>query len=204
MPTVSVEVHFDLRQDSFFLNAAASKEQTMFRKPYLLSKQLVVTTALVLGASSVALADDSSMNPFIGDSYRYFNGGHNLGDPGQIKGPVFSKTPSDPAWRQSHPNGISERDLQALSSSSVSAAAEQLNPPVVATAGPSLRQAHRSLDPRAMQALASSSLARWQVPNGSESMASAASDQTNAAQNPGKETVSARLRPESGTQAGTN
>jgi hypothetical protein len=177
----------------------------MSRKPYSLSKQLVVATALALGASSVALADDSSMNPFIGDSYRYFNGGHNLGDPGQFKGPVFSKAPSDPAWRQSHPNGISERDLQALSSSGLSAAAEQLNPPVAsAAAGPSLRQAHQNLDPRAMQALASSSLARWQVPSGSESMASAASDQTSVAQNPGKETVSARLRPESGTQAGTN
>ena len=46
------------------LTAAALMEQAMYRKPYSLSKQLVVATALALGASSVALADDSSMNPF--------------------------------------------------------------------------------------------------------------------------------------------
>jgi hypothetical protein len=180
----------------------------MFRKPHLVSKQLAMAMALALGASSVALADDSSMNPFIGDSYRYFNGGHNLGDPGQFKGPVFSKVPADPSWRQSHPNGISERDLQALSSSSVSAAAEQLNPPVLAAAGPSLRQAHQNLDERQMQALASSSASRWQGPNGSESTASASTDKANVAQSSGKETFSARLarlfRSESDVPAGTH
>jgi hypothetical protein len=35
----------------------------MFRKPSSLSKQLVLATALALGASSVALADDNSVNP---------------------------------------------------------------------------------------------------------------------------------------------
>jgi hypothetical protein len=179
----------------------------MSRKPHSLSKQMVIATALALGASSVALADDSSMNPFIGDSYRYFNGGHNLGDR-QFKGPVFSAAPADPSWRQSHPNGISERDLQALSSSSVSAAAEQLNPPVLAAGAPSLRQAHQNLDERQMQALASSSASRWQVSNGPESMASASSDQASVAQNPSNETFSARLarffHPESGSQAGSN
>jgi hypothetical protein len=43
----------------------------MFRKPHLLSRQLVVAMVLALGASSVALADDSSMNPPIRD----FNNG---------------------------------------------------------------------------------------------------------------------------------
>jgi hypothetical protein len=175
----------------------------MSRKPHSLTKQLVVAMALALGASSVALADDNSMNPFIGDSYRYFNGGHNLGDPG-FKGPVISKVPTDPSWRQSHPNGISERDLQALSSSSVSAAAEQLDPPVIASA----RQPHQKLDERQMQALASSSASRWQAPNGSESMASASTGQTDVAQSSGKETFSARMarlfHPDNGTQAGTN
>ncbi len=50
----------------------------MFHKSHLLNKQLVVATALALGASGIALADDSSMNPFIGDSYKYFNGSRNL------------------------------------------------------------------------------------------------------------------------------
>lgn len=46
----------------------------MSRKQCSMSTQLVVATALVLGVSSVALADDSSMNRFTGDSYAYFNG----------------------------------------------------------------------------------------------------------------------------------
>ena len=91
----------------------------MFRKPYSLSKQLVVATALALGASGAALADDSSMDPFSGDSYKYFNG-YNLGEPGQFKRPVFSNTPADPSWRQSHPNGLTDRELAALGSSTLS------------------------------------------------------------------------------------
>src|SRR6266581_2041060 len=92
----------------------------MSRKPYSLSKQLVVATALALGASSVALADDSSMNPFTGDSYKYFNGS-NLVAPGQFNRPVFSSAPAVPAWRQSHPHGLTDRELAALSSSALAA-----------------------------------------------------------------------------------
>jgi hypothetical protein len=183
----------------------------MFRKPHLLSKQLVVATALALGASGVALADDSSMNPFIGDSYKYFNGGHNVGDPGQFNRPVYSTAPADPSWRQSHPNGLTERDLQALSSSGLAASAAQLNPPVIASAPayPGWRQSHPNGVAEAdLQAMSSSTLARWDVPNGSERMASASTDRANVAQNPSKETASARFakffRSESGTQAGTN
>ena len=83
-------------------------------KPHSLSKQLVVATALALGASGVALADDSSMNPFTGESYKYFNG-----NAARFNRPVFSNVPADPSWRQSHPNGLTERELQALSSSSL-------------------------------------------------------------------------------------
>src|ERR1700674_2903022 len=74
------------------------------------------------------------MNPFTGDSYKYFNGGRNLGNPGRFNRPVFSNAPAVPWWRQSHPNGPTERELQALSSST---------------------------------------LAIWQLPNGSESTATA-------------------------------
>ena len=91
----------------------------MSRKLYSLSKQLVVATTLAFGASSVALADDSSMNPFTGESYKYFNGGHTLGESTRFNRPVFSAVPADPSWRQSHPNGLTERELQALSSSSL-------------------------------------------------------------------------------------
>jgi len=170
-----------------------------------------MATALALGASSVALADDSSMNPFTGDSYKYFNGGHTLGDRGQFNRPVFSKPSVDPSWRQSHPNGLTERELQALSSSDLSASARQLNPPVFASppADPSWRQSHpNGLTERELQAMSSSSLAMWQRPNGSENTATASVDRTNVAQTPSKETFSARLskffHPESGTQATTN
>ena len=141
----------------------------MSRKPYSLSKQFVVAASLALGASSVALADDNSMNPFTGESYKYFNGGQTLGGRGQFNRPVFSKVPADPSWRQNHPNGLTERELQALSSST---------------------------------------LASWQIPNGSGYTASASTDQADVAQTASKETFSARLarffRPESGTRGGTN
>ena len=164
----------------------------MYRKPYSLSKQLAVATALALGASSVALADDSSMNPFTGDSYKYFNGGRNLGDPGQFNRPVFSKASADPSWRQSHPNGLTERELQALSASDLSASVAQVNPPVLASApaDPFWRQGHpNGLTEPEMEALSSSSLAMWHNPNGSR----VATDQSNVAQSPNKESFSALL-----------
>ena len=183
----------------------------MSRKPYSLSKQLVVTTVLALSSSSIALAYDSSMNPFTGDSYRYFNGGHNLRQPGQVNRPVYSKAPADPTWRRSHPNGLTERELQALSSSNLSAFASQLDTPVFARAAadPSWRQSHpNGLSERELQALSSSPLATWQRANGSENTASASTEQANVAQTSSKQTLSGRLarsfRPEGGTQAGTN
>ena len=175
----------------------------MSRKPYSLSKRLVVATALALGASSVALADDSSMNPFTGDSYKYFNGS-NLGAPGQVNRPVFSSAPAIPAWRQSHPNGLTDRELAALSSSGLSVSAEQLDPPIFASApaDPSWRQTHpNGLTDRELAALSSSALAAWQSPNGSES------SQSNVAET-GKATFSERLarffHHDNGSQAGTS
>jgi hypothetical protein len=51
----------------------------------------LVAVSLAIGVSGVALANrgggdsgDSSMNPFTGDSYAYFHGGHNLGEQGTI------------------------------------------------------------------------------------------------------------------------
>jgi len=183
----------------------------MSRKPYSLSKQFVVAASLALGASSVALADDNSMNPFTGESYKYFNGGQTLGERGQFNRPVFSKVPADPSWRQSHPNGLTERELQALSSSDLSASASQLETPFFASApaDPSWRQSHpNGLTERELQALSSSTLASWQIPNGSGYTASASTDQADVAQTASKETFSARLarffRPESGTRGGTN
>jgi hypothetical protein len=169
----------------------------MSRKPYSMSKQLVVVTALALGASSVVLADDSSMSRIGGDSYTYFNQ------------PALRNTAASPTWRQSHPNGLTEIELQALSSSGLSASAGQLDPPVFASAAadPSWRQSHpNGLTERELQALSSSGLSlAWQVPKGSENMVSATTAQANAAQTPSQETFSARMARffQPGTQAGT-
>jgi hypothetical protein len=173
----------------------------MSRKPNSWSQQLVVAAALALGASGAALADDSSMNPFTGDSYKYFNGA-NLGQPGQFNRPVFSAAPAVPAWHQSHPNGLTDRELAALQSSELSASAERIDPPVFARApaDPTWRQTHpNGFTDRELAALSSSSLAAWQSPNPSENV------QSNIAET-GKETFSARLARlfHAGTQAGSN
>ena len=151
----------------------------MSRKQYSLSKQLVAAAALALGASGVAVADDNSMSRFGGDSYTYFNQ------------PVSRNAAAGPTWRQSHPNGLTELELQALSSSSLAASAFQVEHPVVASApaDPSWRQSHpNGLTEQELQALSSSSLAIWQDPNGS----GIASGLNNVAQSPNKDTVSAR------------
>jgi hypothetical protein len=156
----------------------------MSRKPYSLSRQLVVATALALGTSGVALADDSSMNPFTGDSYKYFNR------------PVVSNAAAAPSWRQSHPNGLSDRELQALSSSGLAASAPEFNPPMFASApaDPSWRQSHpNGLTERELQGLSASTLAVWQAPDGSANTAMASTNEATVAQNPSKETFAARL-----------
>jgi len=154
--------------------------------------------ALALGTSGVALADDSSMSRFGGDSYVYFNQ------------PVLRNAAANPTWRQSHPNGLTERELQALSSSDLSASAQQLNPQVFASApaDPTWRQSHpNGPTERELQALSSSTLAAWQMPNGLGYTASASTDEANVAQTARKETFAARLakafRREGSTQAGT-
>jgi hypothetical protein len=99
-------------------------------------KSIVVAVALAAGMSGIARADDSSMNPFTGDSYAYFNGG-NLGH--VTNPPVFARGPS--AWRQSNPNGLTNRDLAALGSEET---ANRFNPPVLANApvDPTWRATH--------------------------------------------------------------
>lgn len=47
---------------------------------------LVCALAALPGAALAARdSGDSSMNPYTGDSYAYFNGGHNLGEGGTIR-----------------------------------------------------------------------------------------------------------------------
>src|SRR5881227_934113 len=64
----------------------------MIRKGGWLVSNLVLVAALGVGPYGNSIAHggggrggDSSMNPFTGDSYAYFNGGHNLGEEGMIR-----------------------------------------------------------------------------------------------------------------------
>jgi hypothetical protein len=54
------------------------KGAVMSRKLYPLMKSVVVAGVLGLGVYGVANADDSSMNPFQGESFKDFNGGYDL------------------------------------------------------------------------------------------------------------------------------
>ena len=151
----------------------------MSRREQSLVERLGLGAALALCAAGAAMADDSSISRFGGDSYAYFN------NQPALRGDVAGIT----AWRRSHPNGLTELELQAVSSSNLAGFAEQLNPPVVATAAadPAWRQSHpRGLSERELQALSSSSLAAWQSPDRSVVMA-------NIGGNPSDETVAARL-----------
>jgi hypothetical protein len=88
--------------------------------------------------------------------------------------------PAHPSSRQSHPNGLTERELKALSSSDLSASVQQLNPQVFASAAadPAWRQSHpNGLTECELEAVSSSTLASWQVPSGSGYAASASINQ---------------------------
>jgi hypothetical protein len=141
----------------------------MSRQQYSLTHRLVVATALALGASGVALADGSSMSRFGGDSYAYFN-------------QAVSNLPASPGWRQSHSNGLTERELQAYSASDLSASEARFDPPIFASApaDPTWRLSHpNGPTERELEAMSSSSLAFWQAPQRSEAM-------TNVAQRKGQ------------------
>jgi hypothetical protein len=74
---------------------------------FLIVKSLVAAAALAAGASGMAHADDSSMSRFGGESYADFN-------------QLTSNASADSAWRQSHPNGYTQLELERLTSRSTS------------------------------------------------------------------------------------
>jgi hypothetical protein len=106
---------------------------------FSLVKSIALTAALVAGVSGMARADDSSMSRFGGDSYAYFNNA------------VVDKGPS--VWRQSHPNGVSEQQLEAESSEGL---ANDFAHPTFAKTPSTWRQANpNGLSERELQALSS-------------------------------------------------
>jgi hypothetical protein len=129
----------------------------MIGKFHPLLKRVVLAAALALGATGAARADDSSMNPFTGDSYAYFNGGYNRP---AIANLSFDNAPS--AWRQANPNGLPERVLQAYSEPGE---AWHPNAPTLASApsDPTFKQSHpNGLTQREFQALSSDASA-WRL-----------------------------------------
>lgn len=151
----------------------------MFRKQYSLTSKLAVAAALALVVSGVAIADDSSTSRFGGDGYAYFNQ------------PMLGNAAAD--WRQNHPYGPSERELQAAASSSLAAAAFQFDypSPVFASAAtdPSWRVSHpNGLTEHELEAASSSALAMWQLPG----RAGVGSAPTNVAQASSRATSSTR------------
>jgi hypothetical protein len=110
-------------------------------------KSITLTAALVVAVSGMACADDSSMNPFIGDSYAAFNGG-NLP---KRDNPAYDNAPS--AWRLTHPSGLSEREFQSLTTF---APMVYKPAPVFDSATSVWRQSHpNGLSERELQALGS-------------------------------------------------
>lgn len=163
----------------------------MSRKQHSPSRSSLLAAALALGTSGIAIADgtDNSMSRLGGDGYAYFNQ------------PVANDTVASATWRHDNPGGLTQRDLQALSSSALAASASRLDNLnaifAYAPADRSWRLTHpNGLTEREMQAAGSSSLAMWQAPNGS----AAAGAQSNVAQSPSKQTPLSR----NDIQAGAN
>lgn len=159
------------------------------------SRPVVPIVLIALGASGAALADDSSMSRFGGDSYAYFN----------QPSATVDTTAGAAAWRRAHPNGFTEREMVALSSSGLSAAAAQIDPPAfsVAAADPAWRQSHpNGLTERELQALSASSLAHWQAP----ASAGTSLERSNVAEAAGNGTLAMRFanlfRSQAGSQTG--
>jgi len=101
-------------------------------------KSIVVAVALAAGVSGMAHAGDGSMGRF-GDSYAYFNS------------QAIDKAPS--AYRQANPSGISERQLEALSSEAL---ANDFQRPTFDRGPSTWRQTHpNGLSERELQALSS-------------------------------------------------
>ena len=106
---------------------------------FSLLKSIALTAALLAGVSGMAQADDNDMSLFGGDGYAYFHQSKPVVDkarsvwsqtttwavgtaiPGLCRtnrNPTNSRRPSGPdtsSWRESHPHGLTERELQAMS-----------------------------------------------------------------------------------------
>jgi len=145
---------------------------------YLAMMRAVLAAAILGGMSGVAGADDSSMSRLTGDSSVYFNA-------------TRSDASVDPAWRLSHPNGLTQSELQARVNG---VWAQRAHEPVFSKVAddPAWRPSHTDgLSDRELQALSSEAPA-WDLGR-SGAMALASDNQTDVAQSPNKETFADHL-----------
>ena len=141
-------------------------------------KSLVVAAALAAGASGMARADDSSMSRFGGESYADFN-------------QPTSNGSADAAWRQSHPNGYTQLEMERLTSRSTS----YQPAPVLsnATADPMWRQSHpHGSTDRELQSMSSEAPA-WHQPDKSATSALAPTNDATNTLNASREPFGARI-----------
>jgi hypothetical protein len=139
-------------------------------------KTAVLVAALSAAGTGVACADDSSLNPFTGESYAAFSGGY---DRPAISNPKLDRAAS--AWRQANPDGLSERVFESYSAPGE---AWHLNPPIYASAPAvaSFRQTHPDgLTERELQALSSDG-STWQLGAAPGMQSIAAEESTTVAQ----------------------
>ena len=151
-------------------------------------RKALVFAALCAGATAagIARADDSSLNPFTGESYAAFSGGYNRP---AISNPSVDRAPSE--WRQANPGGLSERVLESYSAPGE---AWHINAPTYASASSvaSFRETHpNGLTERELQALSSEGSA-WQLRGAPGTTSVASEEPTTVAQAP-SEPLSARI-----------
>lgn len=113
---------------------------------FFLTRSIMVVVVVSASAASVTRADDSSLGRFSGDTNAYFD---------QYR-PVVSNMPS---FRQTHPNGLSDREYQGLSSPGPA----WHTAPIIDRTPATFRQSHpNGLSEAEYQALSSNS-SRWQL-----------------------------------------
>ena len=131
----------------------------MTRGTYSSMTKIVSAVAFAASLTGIASADDSSISRIGGDSYAYFNSlpidkspsawrqSNPNGQPlswhqsnsawgvAWKPAPVLAKAPSDPTFKQTHPNGLTERELQAMSSEASAWHTDASNTTSVASSG---------------------------------------------------------------------
>lgn len=150
----------------------------MTRNKYSVMKRVVLAAAVVAGMFGVARADDSSMSRFGGESYADFN-------------QPTSNASADAAWRQSHPNGYTQLELERFTSRSTS-----FQPAPVLSNAPAdpawhLSHPHGSTD-RELQSMSSEAPA-WHQPDKSATSALAPTNNATNTLSASREPFGARI-----------